>query len=351
MAIKKVPKNFDNNLNRRKQHLNEVIDQLNNITDVVANPEGTATAELENLQIGDTIYAVNKPTFEFIKALRLTVASGGEYRTDKPAIQFYDDGGNVLSIAANEYTATCDKSYAGNIELQNVCSIASSDAPGAFTYVFNNDLEVSNFHLIKLTRAGAFAGDIAKNIKLELSSNGTDFITLWEDPAIVWSDATPYRIIDIKTGNVSNTLLPIVTSADNGKVLGVVNGVWDKNTIPALPSVSSSDNGKIVYVKQGNWNKTEVPPFYILRGSLSGTNVNISSFPVAPRFSDSKFNNGENFIIFILDVDDNHREYYYLDTITKDGSSYTIVFKNMSGTHTITCVGAASSNILSGTYT
>lgn len=275
MSIKKVPKNYDTTLNRRKQHLNEVIDALNNITDVVANPEGTATAELENLQIGDTIYAVNKPTFEFIKALRLTVASGGEYRTDKPAIQFYDDGGNVRTIAANEYTATCDKSYAGNIELQNVCSIASSDAPGAFTYVFNDDLEVSNFHLIKLTRAGAFSGDIAKNIKLELSSNGTDFITLWEDPAIVWTDATPYRIIDINTGNVSNTLLPIVTSADNGKVLGVSNGVWDKINIPTeLPSVTSSDNGKVLSVSNGSWNKNTLPTVHVIPCAIiAGANM------------------------------------------------------------------------------
>lgn len=255
MSIKKVPKNYDTTLNRRKQHLNEVIDALNNVTDVIANPDGTATEELENLQIGDTIYSVNKPTFEFIKALRLTIANGGEYRTDKPKIEFYDDGGNVRTIAANEYTATCDKSYAGNINIDNVCSVATSDAPGIFTYTFNNDLEVSNYHLIKLTNAGAFVGDIAKNIKLELSSNGTDFITLWEDPAIVWTTATPYRIIDIKTGNVSDTLLPIVTTADNGKVLGVVNGKWDKSNITRY--------------------------CYVIPITIAGTNVMISRYTVS----------------------------------------------------------------------
>ena len=49
--------------------------------------------------------------------------------------------------------------------------------------------------------------------------------------------------------------LPDVTSADNGKVLGVVNGEWEKTTIPSgnLPPVTSADNGKVLGVVEGEW--------------------------------------------------------------------------------------------------
>lgn len=49
--------------------------------------------------------------------------------------------------------------------------------------------------------------------------------------------------------------LPSVTEADNGKVLGVVNGEWAVMEIPdELPTVSATDNGKILKVVDGVWN-------------------------------------------------------------------------------------------------
>ena len=54
--------------------------------------------------------------------------------------------------------------------------------------------------------------------------------------------------------------LPEVTSADNGKVLGVVEGAWGKADAPnELPSVTSADNGKILGVVEGAWGKTDAP--------------------------------------------------------------------------------------------
>lgn len=56
-------------------------------------------------------------------------------------------------------------------------------------------------------------------------------------------------------------LLPSTTSSDNGKVLGVVDGAWDKITAPSgLPSVTSSDNGKVLGVSGGAWNKVSGLP-------------------------------------------------------------------------------------------
>lgn len=54
--------------------------------------------------------------------------------------------------------------------------------------------------------------------------------------------------------------LPSVTSSDNGKVLEVINGKWDKGSISGgsdLPDVTSSDNGKILKVINGEWGKGE----------------------------------------------------------------------------------------------
>lgn len=55
--------------------------------------------------------------------------------------------------------------------------------------------------------------------------------------------------------------LPTVTSADNGKVLGVVNGAWDiaEDAGEVLPDVTTADNNKVLGVVGGTWDKMSVP--------------------------------------------------------------------------------------------
>lgn len=54
--------------------------------------------------------------------------------------------------------------------------------------------------------------------------------------------------------------LPEVTASDNGKVLKVAGGVWDKGSeTKELPSVTSSDNGKVLGVEGGQWKKIAAP--------------------------------------------------------------------------------------------
>jgi len=48
--------------------------------------------------------------------------------------------------------------------------------------------------------------------------------------------------------------LPSVTSSDNGDVLTVVNGAWNKADAPTeLPTVTADDNGKVLKVVDGAW--------------------------------------------------------------------------------------------------
>lgn len=50
--------------------------------------------------------------------------------------------------------------------------------------------------------------------------------------------------------------LPSVTSSDNGKVLSVVSGKWNKADAPKeLPTVTASDNGDVLTVVEGAWAK------------------------------------------------------------------------------------------------
>ena len=54
--------------------------------------------------------------------------------------------------------------------------------------------------------------------------------------------------------------LPVVTSEDNGKLLGVTGGKWDSVNAPTeLPAVTNEDNGRILQVSSGAWTKQNMP--------------------------------------------------------------------------------------------
>ena len=59
--------------------------------------------------------------------------------------------------------------------------------------------------------------------------------------------------------NLSGKLLPTVYSSDDGKVLTVKNGTWQK-VAPAsgLPDVTTTDDGKVLSVVSGAWTATEL---------------------------------------------------------------------------------------------
>lgn len=57
----------------------------------------------------------------------------------------------------------------------------------------------------------------------------------------------------MKCGDTSN---PEASTTDNGNVLTVVEGEWNKASVPTeLPAVSSTDNGDVLTVVEGEWAK------------------------------------------------------------------------------------------------
>ena len=78
--------------------------------------------------------------------------------------------------------------------------------------------------------------------------------------------------------------LPPVTSDDNGDVLTVVDGAWDKAEVPKeLPTVTSVDNGDVLTVVDGAWEKS----------TPSGGGCNVELFEVSYSSPNYKLENNK----------------------------------------------------------
>ena len=70
-------------------------------------------------------------------------------------------------------------------------------------------------------------------------------------------------------GGSGGSSLPSVSSTDNGDVLTVVNGAWDKAASTGLPAVTSADNGKGLSVQNGAWATEPYPRWDVVIRSNS----------------------------------------------------------------------------------
>lgn len=133
------------------------------------------------------------------------------------------------------------QSAGGGIGLKNLSS-------------YNQDLSVPRKKDVdakqdKITVNGIVQGDGAGNLSAVETINA-DLLDL--NPAAVGlgnvdnvrqysvSNPPPYPVISVngKTGAVTISALPTVTTADNGKFLRVVNGVWAADTVPSAGGVA-----------------------------------------------------------------------------------------------------------------
>lgn len=67
--------------------------------------------------------------------------------------------------------------------------------------------------------------------------------------------------------------IPEVTSDDDGKVLKVIDGEWNKGTDDGLPEVTSDDNDKIMKVINGVWGKGEISDNVVIYELIGASNI------------------------------------------------------------------------------
>lgn len=145
--------------------------------------------------------------------------------------------------------------------------------------------------------------------------------------------------------------LPIVNSTDNGKVLKVISGKWDKGEITKeLPTVSNTDNGKILAVSNGVWSKSDIPSnIIIFEGTINSSQFQLSNnkklSDVTTALSDGK--------TVILKGDTNHRcPLYYLSNYLPDNNDIRFsrscleYMSNSLTIETIFCTGSPTSKTL-----
>lgn len=89
--------------------------------------------------------------------------------------------------------------------------------------------------------------DALRNLYVALGGTASNVADLVIIPDLINAIATLIAINGIST-------LPTVSASDNGKVLTVVSGKWNKAAVPTeLPAVTATDNGKVLKVTDGAW--------------------------------------------------------------------------------------------------
>ena len=140
--------------------------------------------------------------------------------------------GRALSVAAHRVETYGTLDFPANMSLPPIAIRANSSNALVTSYDWDMYNEEFKFNAVTLPSAS-----------LSVTS---ETVTSMENTGNSYSGGSP--------GVNAGSALPEVTGTDNGQVLTVVNGAWDKAAVPTeLPSVASTDNGKLLEVVGGQW--------------------------------------------------------------------------------------------------
>lgn len=185
-----------------------------------------------------------------IIAMKITISNGGDNSACLPPLTFNDPiTGEVANLVVNtDYTMECSASLVtGSLSLTGAPDIANANLPAVFDIDFINAVNIRKYSNIIMTNVVAFAYSLAKNIKIEVSTDGESYITVYDESTLDWT-VSP-KEFNIYGDPVST--LPVPTVADAGKVLSVdSNGNWSltKETI-IIDAILDSDNSRVVFTE------------------------------------------------------------------------------------------------------
>ena len=146
--------------------------------------------------------------------------------------------GRALSVAAHRVETYGTIDFPANMSLPPIAIRANSSNALVTSYDWDMYNEEFKFNAVTLPSAS-----------LSVTS---ETVTSMENTGNSYSGGS--------SGVNAGSALPEVTGTDDGKVLTVVNGAWDKAAVPTeLPSVGTSDNGKVLMVVAGSWIKNSIP--------------------------------------------------------------------------------------------
>lgn len=192
--------------------------------------------------------------------LSLCVASPvGTPQTPTPLYRFLDDGSpdntwNSESYRTWEFLEPVTGKLLSWLQVNGVKQSAGGGIGLKNLSSYNQDLSIPRKKDVdakqdKITVNGIVQGDGAGNLSavetvnadlLELNPTAVGLGNVDNVKQYSASNPPPYPVTSVngKTGAVTISALPTVTTADNGKFLRVVNGVWAADTVPSAGGVA-----------------------------------------------------------------------------------------------------------------
>lgn len=316
MAISKIPRNYYNDTDHRRDKTSEVIDAVNDLLDnpvlptpgtgdlgkvpkvnseggytladddstpIEANPDTESTERLDKLLIGDTTYLVNEDVMPtVIKSVRLTINSihGSDQNVAIRRLRMKNTlNGDYYQFGGSD---TCTCSTGDNVSqlIDNSTFeetyIATSKLPFSIDINFSDDIDLSQYNEFGMI-CSPYRNASPLSVDILVSTDGEHFIEEGSKSNVGFT----YQAYEpfYKFGDVV-IRIPDYTSGDRGKFLGIDNTdhvVWDD--VPnELPGVTSADAGKILAVdSNGDWGVGNSPnSISIYPCVVSGSSVTVT---------------------------------------------------------------------------